>query len=53
MRPRSLCDKLNEFLTTGLANEVFLAIQTHLLADNWRRQSLGPVTAPGMGGLSR
>ena len=55
MRPRPLCDKLNEFLTTGLANEVFLAIQPHLLEDSGRRQSLGPVTAPGMvsaGGIS-
>jgi hypothetical protein len=55
MRPRSLCDKLNEFLVTGLADDVFLAIQYHLLDGNERRQSLGPPSPPGMvsaGGIS-
>jgi Uncharacterized conserved protein len=55
MRPRPLCDKLNEFLTAGLANDIFLAVQTHLLEVSGRKNSLGPLASPGMvsaGGIS-
>lgn len=55
MRPRPLCDKLNEFLTAGLASDIFLAIQTHLLKVDGRKQLLDPAVAPGMvsaGGIS-
>ena len=55
MRPRPLCDKLNEFLVAGLANDIFLATETHLLEVNGRRQFLSPKAAPGMvspGGIS-
>jgi hypothetical protein len=55
MRPRPLCNKLNEFLTAGLEKEIFLAIQPHLLDGDGGRQSLGPQAAPGMisaGGIS-
>jgi len=48
MRPRALCDRLNQFLVTGLTNEVFLAVQHHILDGPPRRQTLSPVSAPGM-----
>src|SRR5262249_50819453 len=48
MRPRPLCEKLNEFLATGLEEGIFQAIQTHILEGNTDRESLNPQFAPGM-----
>jgi len=48
MKPRPLCNKLNEMLERGLERGVFLAIQTHVLAGPLGRESLGPTTTLGM-----
>jgi hypothetical protein len=55
MRPRALCNKINELFERGLEEGVFLAIQTHLLHGITSREILGPSTNIGMlseGGVS-
>ena len=48
MRPRGLCDKLNQVLDEGLAGEVFLAVQHHSLTGPPSLQTLGPRMPIGM-----
>lgn len=49
MRPRSLCNKLNEFFAEGLEEGVFLAVQTHLIeVVSATRELLGPAEKIGM-----
>ena len=48
MRPRPLCTKLNEMLTSGLELGVFSAIQTHVVTGPLGRETLGPTTDIGM-----
>ena len=55
MRPRALCNKVNEFLEKGLEEGVFLAIQPHLLRGVMGSEVLEPPTNIGMltaGGVS-
>jgi hypothetical protein len=48
MRPRALCNKLNELFERGLGEGVFLAIQPHLLTQHRRFETLEPAVALGM-----
>lgn len=55
MRPRALCNKVNEFLEKGLEEGIFLAIQPHLLRGFAGTEMLEPPTNIGMltaGGVS-
>lgn len=48
MRPRPLCNKLNEFLTSGFERGVFQGIQYHRLDNAGEIASLSPVSEVGM-----
>ncbi|MGY8704273.1 DUF2290 domain-containing protein [Bradyrhizobium sp. 18BD] len=55
MKPRALCNKINEFLEKGLEQGVFLAIQPHLLRGLAGSEALEPPVNIGMltaGGVS-
>jgi hypothetical protein len=55
MRPRALCNKVNEFFERGMEKGVFLAIQPHLLRGALGGEILEPPTNIGMltaGGVS-